>query len=99
MSVANIMTDAIWRQTGARYRSTSESNAAGLVSGTSGDYAAGQDGIPLAYTIFAPRSGINGWDVPENQIERIVNEIFAGVAALADYITLLPLPGQGQINV
>lgn len=94
MAVGNLITDAIWRQTGGRYRSTSESNAAGFLSGTSGDYASGQDQIPFVYTIYAPAAGPNGWDVPESQINRIVDEIFAGVSALADYVALLPLPEQ-----
>lgn len=86
------MTDRIWRETGARYRSTSDANAAGFVSGTSADYALGQDQVPFVYTIYAPSAGNNGWDVPESQIIRIVNEIFVGVRALADYLETLPLP-------
>lgn len=90
IGVGNIMADAIWRQTGARYRTPPNSGAA-FISGTSGDYAVGQDQIPLAYTIFAPSSGQNGWDVPENQINRIVNEIFAGVESLANYVVDMPM--------
>lgn len=86
MGVAQIMTDAIWQTTGARYRSTSEANVMGLAAGTSADYAAGRDNIPLTYTIFAPNGGENGWDVPADQINRIVDEIFAGVHALAEYV-------------
>lgn len=91
-AVGNIITNAIWQESGARFRSSSEANVNGPVSGTSGDYAAGQDQIPLVYTIFAPSGGPNGWDVPENQINRIVDEIFFGVAAVADYVTGMPLP-------
>lgn len=94
MAVGNIITDGIWQQSGARYRTASEANVNGFISGTSGDYAAGQDEIPLVYTIFAPNGGRNGWDVPENQISRIVNEIFAGVSVLADYVTGMPMPEQ-----
>lgn len=92
ISVSNIMTDAIWRHTGGRYTSASESNAAGLVSGTSGDYAAGQDRIPLVFSVYTPRGGQHGWDVPADQINRIVEEVFAGVEALALYVGDLPLP-------
>lgn len=92
MAVGNLITDAIWQQTGGRYRSTSESNAAGLMSGTSGDYASGQDNIPFVYTFYAPAEGSNGWDVPVASINRIVDEIFAGVEALANYVRLLPMP-------
>lgn len=86
------MTDNIWQQTSGRYRTASEANAAGFTSGTSGDYASGQDRIPFVYTIYAERGGNNGWDVPEAQINRIVDEIFAGVEALATHVTTLPMP-------
>jgi hypothetical protein len=92
IAAGNIITNGIWQETGARFRTTSEANVNGFISGTSGDYATGQDNIPLTYTIFAPQAGPNGWDVPENQIARIVGEIFSGVAALADYVTGMPLP-------
>lgn len=86
------MADMIWRETGGRYRTASEANAAGLTSGTSGDYALGQDNVPFVYTIFAPSGGNNGWDVPEDHIGRIVDEIFVGVRALAEYLETLPGP-------
>jgi hypothetical protein len=92
MSISNIMTNEMWAQSGARYRTTSEANAAGFVSGTSGDYAAGQDQIPFVYTIYAERGGPNGYDVPEASIKRIVDEIFFGVVALADHVSTLPMP-------
>lgn len=91
VSVAGIMTNAIQQQTGAIFRSGSEGNLGGFTSGTSADYAAGVDSIPLVYTIYAPIGGENGWDVPENQISRLVNEIFPGVVALADYVSEMPM--------
>jgi len=94
LSQANIMADTIWRETGARYRITSEANAAGFVSGTSGDYALGQDHVPFVYTIFAPSAGPNGWDVPEGEINRIVDEIFAGIRVHAEHIETLGVPGR-----
>lgn len=90
IGVGNIIVDTIFRQTGARYR-TPPNSGAEFISGTSGDYAAGQDNIPLVYTIFAPSTGQNGWDVPENQINRIVNEIFVGVERLANYVVDMPM--------
>lgn len=84
------MTHAISRETGARYRVTSEANAAGIISGTSGDYALGQDSVPYAYTLFAPRAGNNGWDVPEAEINHIVNELFIGIRALAEHLEASP---------
>lgn len=92
MSVGNIVANNIWRETGARYRSMSEANAGGLVSGTSGDYASGRDQIPFVYTFYTPSGGNNGWDNPESEINRIVNEVFVGVRSIADYVATLPLP-------
>lgn len=86
------MAGAILRETGSPYRAMSEANAAGIVSGTSGDYALGQDRVPYAYTIFAPQGGNNGWDVPENQINPIVQQIFVGVRTLAQFLETLPFP-------
>lgn len=94
IGVANLMTDAIWRLTGARYRATSESNAVGFISGTSGDYASGRDNIPLVYAIYTPRGPVNAWEIPESQINSIADEVFTGIVALASYIADLPLPGQ-----
>lgn len=86
------MVDAIWRNTGARYISTSEANVAGLTAGTSADYASGVDRIPHSYTIYAPAGGANGWDVPVTEINRIVDEIFFAVAAAGNYAVNLPFP-------
>lgn len=88
------MADAIWRNTGAVYRSTSEANLAGFISGTSADYASGMDRIPHAFAIYAPAGGANGWDVPESEINRIVDEIFFAVAAAGNYAVALPFPPQ-----
>jgi len=90
IGVGNIMTDAIWRNTGARYRTASEVNVNGFVSGTSGDYAAGQDNIPLVYTIFTPSGGNNGWDPLPSQINPVVDQIFFGVRALGEYVNGMP---------
>lgn len=92
IGLSHIMADAISRNTGARYRSTSEANIAGFISGTSADYASGFDRIPHAFTIYAPAGGANGWDVPETEINRIVDEIFFAVAAAGNYAVNLPFP-------
>lgn len=86
------MADAILRNSGARYQSTSEANLAGLTAGTSGDYASGVDRVPHVFTIYAPAGGANGWDVPETEINRIVDEIFFAVAAAGNYAVDLPFP-------
>lgn len=90
MNVANIMVDAIARQTGAAYTVAGESFVNGFVSGTSGDYASGQDLIPLVYSIYTPSVTPNGWDVPEDQINRIADEIFVGITSLSNYVLGMP---------
>lgn len=92
IAVGNIITNGIWQSTGGRYRVSSEAQVNGLISGTSGDYAAGQDNIQLVYSIFAESGGSNGWDGPVSDINRIVDEIFAGVVALGNYVHGLPMP-------
>lgn len=92
MNVANIATNAIWQETGARYRSSSEAAVNGFISGTSGDYAAGRDNIPLVYSMFARAAGNNGWDVPETEIVSVIGELFAGIVAIAEYVHTMPLP-------
>jgi len=92
IGLSHIMADAISRNTGALYRSTSEANIAGFISGTSADYASGNDRIPNAFTIYAPAAGTDGWDVPETEINRIVDEIFFALAAAGNYAVNLPFP-------
>lgn len=92
LNVANIATNGIWQATGARYRSSSEAAVNGFVSGTSGDYAAGRDNIPLVYSMYARAAGNNGWDVPEASIQGIVEEYFAGIRSIAEYVHTVPLP-------
>lgn len=86
------MAERTFEQTGVRFISGSESTANIFQAGTSADYAAGRDNIPLAYTIHAPRGGANGWDVPESDINRIVDEVFFAVEAVGEYIADVPLP-------
>lgn len=84
------MADAIRQQRGARYLVGSEGNMVMFKSGTSADYAAGRDNIPLAFTVFAPRHGVQGWEVPASSINEIVDDIFAGIAALGTYVARNP---------
>lgn len=86
------MADVAFQNTGVRFTAGSEANVNMFKSGTSADYASGRDLVPLAYTIYAPRGGPNGWDVPENSIETIANQIFFAVEALGEYIADMPLP-------
>lgn len=90
VGVANIMVDSVWRNTGARYSVASESQAAGLMSGTSGDYASGRDNIPFSYTIYARSGGNNGWDVEESDINAVVDEIFYAIGALGHVVVDIP---------
>lgn len=84
--------DTAFQQTGIRFTAGSEANVNMLKSGTSADYASGVDLVPLAYTIYAPRGGPNGWDVPESQINTMVDQIFFAIEALGEYVADMPLP-------
>lgn len=92
------MAERAFEQTGVRFISGSESNVNVFKSGTSADYAAGVDNIPLAYTIYAPRGGPNGWDVPETDINRIVDEVFFAVEALGEYVADVPMEQEENSN-
>lgn len=87
-AVANMMADAIYLETGNRWRVGSEVNLNFAASGVSADYAAGVDNVPIVATMFLPRGNdVNGWDVPATRINAIVDEVFYGIEAMADYVT------------
>jgi len=98
IGVANLMTEAIWSSTGRRYTVSSDNAAVGFVSGTINDYSLAVDNIPFFYTIRTGNGPVTPWVFPEDQINRIADEVFAGIVALANYIADLPLPGQSQID-
>lgn len=83
--------DVAFENTGVRFSAGSESNVNMFKSGTSADYAAGRDRVPLVYTIYAPRGGPNGWDVPESSIETISRQIFFAIEAFGEYAADMPL--------
>lgn len=86
------MADTTFQRTGAVFAAGSEANVNMFKSGTSADYASGVDHVPLAYTIYAPRGGPNGWDVPESQIQTIVEQIFFAIEAVGEYVAEMPMP-------
>lgn len=86
--IAHVMADYIYRHSGSRYIASSESNIAGVISGTSADYAAAVDRIPLVYSIYLPRANtIPIWDIPAENIPSVVNEIFQAILGLGEYIS------------
>lgn len=81
------MAEAIFLETGNRWQTGSEFNLNFAASGTSADYAAGVDNVPVVVTMFLPRgNAVNGWDVPSFRINAIVDEVFYGIEAMADYV-------------
>lgn len=89
-NVAWSMSRNIRDSTGARFSTGTYSNIVGATAGTSMDYAAGVDQIPLAYTIFTPPSGRFGWDVEVWRINPVANQIFFALEDLARYVLTMP---------
>jgi hypothetical protein len=90
-NVAWQMSSNIRTMTGARFSTGTYSTIARPASGTSIDYAAAVDNIPLAYTIFTPPFGRFGWDVEEWRINAVVDQIFFAMENLARYVLTMPL--------
>lgn len=86
------MTEAILTNTGRRYTVSSDNGAVGFVSGTVNDYSLAVDNVPFFYTIRTGNGPVTPWVFPEDQINRIADEVFAGIVALANYIAEEPLP-------
>lgn len=84
------MSRNVRERTGARFSTGSYSNLATSTAGTSMDYAAAVDGVPLSYTIFTPPFGRFGWDVEEFRINAIVDQIFFAVENLGRYVLARP---------
>lgn len=92
IGVAHLMTEAILTNTGRRYTVSSDNGAVGFVSGTINDYSLAVDNVPFFYTIRTGNGPVTPWVFPEDQINRIADEVFAGIVALANYIAEEPLP-------
>lgn len=54
--------------------------------GTSTDYAFGAAKIPAAFTIKLPRGGPSGFEVPANQLDRILSETFPGFLDFVKFV-------------
>ncbi|KAF5301249.1 hypothetical protein FQR65_LT00949 [Abscondita terminalis] len=55
-------------------------------SGTSHDWAYAVAGIELCYVLELPGGGRKGFDLPDTEIMRVVEEVFAGIIAFHKYI-------------
>ncbi|XP_045108936.1 carboxypeptidase B-like [Portunus trituberculatus] len=58
----------------------------GLASGATDDWAYGELGVPLSYTIELPDDGHYGFLLPESRISSTVTETAAGVYCMASFI-------------
>jgi hypothetical protein len=74
----------------ARFRTGNYNLLTGGAAGTSMDYSVGVDDVPLAYTIFAPPFGQNGWDVEPWRINPIVDQVFFALEDLARHALFSP---------
>lgn len=76
--------------TGARYRTGGIANLAGASAGASVDFAAREFESPLAFNVYAPPFGGEGWDVEEWRINPIVDQIFSAIDDMARHIIFAP---------
>ncbi|KAL1456824.1 hypothetical protein WDU94_001520, partial [Cyamophila willieti] len=58
----------------------------GLNSGGSDDWVKGFVGVKYCYTIELSGGGAHGFDLPSNQIRKVVREMFEGVKVFAKFI-------------
>lgn len=80
------------RMTGARFNTGTYSNMVVPTAGTSMDYAAGADQVPLSYTIFTLPFGRFGWDVEEFRINAIIDQVFFAIESLGRYVLTMAIP-------
>lgn len=71
---------------GTEYTVGSSATALYPAAGGSDDWCMGVAGVPLTYTIELPGGGYWGFDLPEEEIEGVCSETWAGVRAFHDYI-------------
>ncbi|KAL7048130.1 hypothetical protein ACKWTF_003231 [Chironomus riparius] len=90
-NVAWDMSDDIRFRSGARYLTGTFSNIVVPTGGTSMDYAAGVDDVPLSYTILTPPFGQFGWDAEPWRINAVVDQVFMAIETLARYAIDMPL--------
>ncbi|XP_044731556.1 carboxypeptidase B-like [Chrysoperla carnea] len=70
-----------------RYSVGSTANLMYIATGESVDWFKGVLGVPLTYTIELPGGGEGGFDVPEEDIKDIVEDMFKGVKHFAEYVS------------
>lgn len=75
--VGRLFANAIYSASGTRYTVGNGAIELYPAYGASDDYAAWR-GIPLSYTFELPGGGQNGFDLPANQLYRVVVETWVG---------------------
>lgn len=76
---------AVQATSGTKYRVGNSAYELYPAYGASDDYAASA-GVPLAYTIELPGGGRYGFDLPANQIPKVVQETFNGFLEMLKYV-------------
>ncbi|CAH0385673.1 unnamed protein product [Bemisia tabaci] len=77
--------EAISRNSGAKYRVGSSSAMLGAAAGGSTDWVKGYAGIQYAYTIELPGGGKWGFDLPEKDIMSVSSDVFEAVKVFASF--------------
>lgn len=55
-------------------------------SGGSDDWVKGYVGVKYCYTVELPGGGAHGFDLPPNQIQKVVSDMFEGIKVLGRYV-------------
>ncbi|KAK5642383.1 hypothetical protein RI129_008550 [Pyrocoelia pectoralis] len=87
-TLAKEVNDAIVKAGGPSYTIGSSTNVLYAAAGGSDDWAKGVAGIELSYTIELPGGKKNGFDIPANEILKVVNQTFAGMIVYGKYISV-----------
>ncbi|KAI5700945.1 hypothetical protein M8J75_004534 [Diaphorina citri] len=84
--LATAVRGAIFNITGTRYKIGSTADIMGVNSGGSDDWVKGYVGVKYCYTVELPRGGAQGFDLPNDQIRKVVHDMFEGVKVFARFI-------------
>ncbi|XP_001654133.2 carboxypeptidase B [Aedes aegypti] len=81
--VAQAGAEAIKQSTGSRYTVGSSTNVLYAAAGGSDDWAFAVAEVPISITMELPGGGNGGFNPPPSSIEKIVNESWVGIKAMA----------------
>lgn len=85
-SLGESAANAIFTKFGTEYRVGSSYEILYQLFGGAKDWAKGSLGIDLTYTIELPGGGESGFDLPPDQIENVVTEMWEGVKVWYEYV-------------